>query len=184
MKKAVANVTVKIDRVIYQKGTVFTEPFPPGVQKEIDAGTGTVSEFDEHLKQAEAIEMSHRQPGSAKPGEFVGKEAIKPESEDAELDELFGEDMYAEPEPEAPEMVAADESPEAPELEVELIEVPVESNAAKRTRLIREAQERFGVKIDKRKSLAQVEAMIIDLIANLPELPNTDDSTLPDLSEI
>lgn len=178
MKKAVANVTVKIDRVIYQKGTVFTEPFPTGVQKEIDAGTGTVSALVSGVtRQAEAIEMLHRQPGSA---------AIKPDvkSEDAELDELFGEDMYAEPEPEAPEIVSADEAPETPEPEAELIEVPVESNAAKRTRLIREAQEKFGVKIDKRKSLAQVEAMMIDMIANLPDLRNTDDSTLPDLSEI
>ena len=176
MKKAVANVTVKIDRVIYQKGTVFTEPFSPGVQKEIDAGTGTVSVLISGVtRPAEAIEMLHRQPVSA-----VKKQ--NDESEDAELDELFGEDMYAEPEPEAPEIVVADVMIEIPVAEV--VEAPVESNAAKRTRLIREAQERFGVKIDKRKSLAQVEAMMIDLIANLPDLPNTDDSTLPDLSEI
>ena len=175
MKKAVANVTVKIDRVIYQKGTVFTEPFPPGVHKEIDAGTGTVSVLISGVtRPAEAIEMLHRQPGSA---------AIKPDvkSEDAELDELFGKDMYAEPEPEAPEIVASDVMIEIPVPEV--VEAPVESNAAKRTRLIREAQERFGVKIDKRKSLAQVEAMMIDLIANLPGLPDPSD-LIPDMSEI
>ena len=181
MKKAVANVTVKIDRVIYQKGTVFTEPFPPGVHKEIEAGTGTVSVLISGVtRPAEAIEMLHRQPGSA---------AIKPDvkSEDAELDELFGEDMYAEPEPEAPEIVASDVMIEIPVAEVVnnwvSEEAPVESNAAKRTRLIREAQERFGVKIDKRKSLAQVEAMMIDLIANLPDLPDPSD-LIPDMSEI
>ncbi len=42
MKKVIVKTTVKINRVVYLKGSVITEPFPKGFQTELDSKAGTI----------------------------------------------------------------------------------------------------------------------------------------------
>ena len=174
MKKAIANVTVKINRVIYQMGTVFTAPYPPGVQREIDAGTGTVTEIvsDPALPVNPSVE-------TPPPSTSLQPNNVETSDDDDLLNE-YGEDLYAESEPEqVPEIVTA-AVPPPEEVVFEKTQDVQETDADKKLRLISEAEEKFGVKIDKRKGLATV----MSIVQELRDKADAKDNQASDLNEI
>lgn len=48
MRKAIAKVTVKLRRMIYNKGTIFLEPFSKEVERELKEQTGTIELIEDN----------------------------------------------------------------------------------------------------------------------------------------
>lgn len=144
MKKAVARVSIKLNRIVYPKGTIFCEPFPAGVEAEIKSGSGTI------------VEISTPVEGDSMKRPEI--EAITPpspdvDSEDDLLDEIAGIDIDLEPEDLEPE---PEKEPPVPETEAE-----------RKARLIAEALDIFGVKISARKKLSTIEEEVFVLRSGL-----------------
>lgn len=168
MKKAIAKVTIMIGRITYIKGTVFTAPYPPGVESEIKSGSGSIVEVQQNISAVSNNSVPEPVEKPAFPGEKeLGADDDALDEYDPEFDEA-GPEPILEPEVEA---------------SVETVEAPGEDPAEKKERLIAEALEKYGVKIGRNKSLATIERQIA-ILEEEEKASSTAPAADPDLNEI